>query len=585
MAPVPLVDLGVGPYIHETTSKRFPVYTRGNAGEVWPEVAYPLSISLTRTFDDPLAAAMLQTGLVTDDELNEDSGCTGGVFGGYMYLNLSLSRVLAVRSPGVSIEESDAVYLGSEGAAPPHTPNKADRSLRASLHAIKYMVNVLRTSSLDELRDDQALVANWTRKVPDLVAADDAEILRTLRALAPPTMELFTRHLEVTGKAGAAVQFLSSMCEKQLDDRSLALSLLSSIGDVDSAAPSRSLWKLGRTVRASEPLTALFNGGLTGLHDRLLASPDAAEFMGDFARFIKEFGARGPNEWESAAPTWGTEPRLPLALIDRLRLADDKQDPEARAKTLTAQRKQLTATTLDSVARPMRGLFTKALNSAILFSAGRERSKTTVVELIHVSRLLGRELAARCATRTPDGQWDDLWFCLEDELDAYVADPAPFASRIASRRAARNELSQRIPPFVFEGEMPGVDTWPLRSESAADHVPLAVNESIAGLAAVPGVAEGRACVVTDPFDPGDLGPGDVLIAPLTDPAWTPLFVAAEAVVVDVGGQMSHAVIVAREFGMPCVVAATGASQRIPNGARIRVDGTTGTVTLLESNPA
>ena len=75
-----------------------------------------------------------------------------------------------------------------------------------------------------------------------------------------------------------------------------------------------------------------------------------------------------------------------------------------------------------------------------------------------------------------------------------------------------------------------------------------------GFGGCPGVAEGIAKIITDPSDPQDLGPGDILIAPLTDPSWTPLFVPAEAVVVNVGGQMSHAVIVSRELGMPCVVA-------------------------------
>ena len=88
-------------------------------------------------------------------------------------------------------------------------------------------------------------------------------------------------------------------------------------------------------------------------------------------------------------------------------------------------------------------------------------------------------------------------------------------------------------------------------------------------------------MVTDPSDPGDLGPGDVLIAPLTDPSWTPLFVPVEAVVVDVGGQLSHAVIVSRELGIPCVVAVTGATLSIPDGALVEVDGSAGTVTLLE----
>jgi pyruvate,water dikinase len=86
-------------------------------------------------------------------------------------------------------------------------------------------------------------------------------------------------------------------------------------------------------------------------------------------------------------------------------------------------------------------------------------------------------------------------------------------------------------------------------------------------------------VVLDPADPGALEPGDILIAPMTDPAWTPLFVPAAAVVVDVGAQLSHAVIVSRELGIPCVVSVTGGTLRIPDGAMVTVDGTAGTVTV------
>ncbi|MEM1334198.1 MAG: PEP-utilizing enzyme, partial [Actinomycetota bacterium] len=74
--------------------------------------------------------------------------------------------------------------------------------------------------------------------------------------------------------------------------------------------------------------------------------------------------------------------------------------------------------------------------------------------------------------------------------------------------------------------------------------------------------------------------GDVLVAPITDPSWTPLFLAAAAVVVDVGATMSHAVIVSRELGIPCVVSAVGATTTIPDGAEIEVDGAAGTVTVL-----
>jgi pyruvate,water dikinase len=85
----------------------------------------------------------------------------------------------------------------------------------------------------------------------------------------------------------------------------------------------------------------------------------------------------------------------------------------------------------------------------------------------------------------------------------------------------------------------------------------------------------------DPADAVDLEPGEVLVAPITDPAWTPLFLPSAAVVVDVGALMSHAVIVSRELGIPCVVSVENATERIPDGALVEVDGTAGTVTVLE----
>ena len=87
-------------------------------------------------------------------------------------------------------------------------------------------------------------------------------------------------------------------------------------------------------------------------------------------------------------------------------------------------------------------------------------------------------------------------------------------------------------------------------------------------------------MISDPTDLGDLQPADILIARHTDPSWTPLFSAVSAVVVDVGATISHAVIVARELGVPCVTSATDATSLIPDGALIEVNGSTGTVTIL-----
>ncbi len=95
-----------------------------------------------------------------------------------------------------------------------------------------------------------------------------------------------------------------------------------------------------------------------------------------------------------------------------------------------------------------------------------------------------------------------------------------------------------------------------------------------------GVVQGIARVILDLSDPTALEPGDILIAPNTDPAWTPLFVAAGGVVVDVGALNSHAVIVSRELGIPCVVSVVDATKRIPDGALIEIDGGAGTVKIL-----
>ena len=110
---------------------------------------------------------------------------------------------------------------------------------------------------------------------------------------------------------------------------------------------------------------------------------------------------------------------------------------------------------------------------------------------------------------------------------------------------------------------------------------LEAGASIQGVPACPGVVRGVARVVTDPTDPSQLEFGEILVAPITDPSWTPLFLAASAVVVAVGSPFSHAAIVSRELGIPCVVSAGDCTNLIRTGATIEVDGTAGTVTIVD----
>ena len=166
-----------------------------------------------------------------------------------------------------------------------------------------------------------------------------------------------------------------------------------------------------------------------------------------------------------------------------------------------------------------------------------------------------------------------------DEGRQLLEDPAGWREIIEERQGIFDEVQQLQEPFVIVGEAPPLSDWPRRDAIQID--PVQIGESIQGVPGCPGISRGRARVVLDSHDPTALEPGDVLVAPLTDPSWTPLFVPASGVIVDVGAPLSHAIIVSRELGIPCVVSATGATKRIPDGAMVEVNGETGVVTVLD----
>jgi pyruvate,water dikinase len=105
-----------------------------------------------------------------------------------------------------------------------------------------------------------------------------------------------------------------------------------------------------------------------------------------------------------------------------------------------------------------------------------------------------------------------------------------------------------------------------------------------GTAVSPGVVEGIACVLRSPFDEVRMRPGGILVAPATDPGWTPLFARAAGVVVELGGVMSHSATIAREYGLPCVSNVPGAVERLRDGDLLGVDGTLGVVEVLRRAP-
>lgn len=534
---------------------RFPIYTRGNVGEVFPTVVTPL----TGTLYVPQAElgfrdAFATFGALRGDDFGDDPMGVLGVFNGYAYLNASFIRVLAVRTPGLTVADMDRQFFG-ESEAPPYAPARGDKNLVASLKIARTLLRTLNTKSLPRLEDDKTRVRQWITSLPATSEASDEELVGVLRAFRPEFRRLFGHHILTTFQATIGPGLLAQICEGKLDDPTLPNKLLAGIGSVESAAPSAAMWEVSRHT------------------------PGTEDFEAAFASFVHEFGSRGPNEWEGSSPTWGTDPDLALAAIDRMRDADPTHAPAAQHRRLEAEREAATRSARGRLRGLTRIQFDRALRSAHVFSQGRERSKTTVIRALHAIRLTQRELARRARDRGGPDDLADLWLVTNDELEEYVSAPSEFLETIAARKTRRDELNALVPPFVFERVQPSPETWSRRDVSVAAAMPGTV---LTGIAGCPGIARGRARVVLDPGDPRGLGPGEVLVAPITDPSWTPLFVAAEAVVVEVGAQMSHAVIVSRELGIPAVVSVAGATQLLPDGALIEVNGDRGTVTVLES---
>jgi len=169
---------------------------------------------------------------------------------------------------------------------------------------------------------------------------------------------------------------------------------------------------------------------------------------------------------------------------------------------------------------------------------------------------------------------DDVFFLRVNELSALQSGKLQWLDvedRIRERRIEHIRLCKMGPPKTIGIELPEKYAPAAQHEGAMQ---------LQGQPASPGAYEGLARVILDPSIDVELAPGEVLVAPYTDPAWTPLFLTAGAAVVEVGSYLSHAGTVAREFGMPCVVDVAEATQRIRTGDRIAVDGNLGSVRIL-----
>jgi pyruvate,water dikinase len=336
------------------------------------------------------------------------------------------------------------------------------------------------------------------------------------------------------------------------------------------------LWTLAREIgtdpdatrivreTSSEQLARDYHGG--ALPPKLQTS---------LTNFLRSYGHRGVAEIDLGLPRWSEDPTYIIGVLaNYLRLSDPELAPDVQFRRAAMEAKEMVAELTRRAARKgrLRGrLVGFWLRRARALAGLREMPKFCIVLLFAQVRALlwpvGEELAK--AGRLESAE-DIFFVTLPEARAALVGDD--LRSVVRERRASyTREVQRRHVPRVLlsDGTEPAAETHD--ALGAADGI-------LQGTPASGGVATGLARVILDPND-ASLEPGEILVAPSTDPGWTPLFLTAGGLVMEMGGAMSHGSVVAREYGIPAVVGVPDATGRIITGQQITVDGSTGTIAV------
>ena len=561
-------------------NERFPIYTRFNANDVLPDPISPLGADLIWQphILPGFSNAYAEMGAISVAEANLDPDAfPAACFRyGHMYVNVTTARLTGVRS-GLGWEAVDVSFFGSHPDAPPHETHPTDGDPETSARLAARTGWTLTTSSFPELEEDTRIADRLRSQRPDFDEMSNAALVAYARSLAP--YERMTWRGELIGGAQAAIGPAVIGSVLPPDSGISPFDLVGPAGDVVSAAPSYALWDLSRLVRNDAPLSELFDAGVEGMVPWL--KDHHPDFHQKFAAFLREFGYRGPSEWDLGADSWETRPELPLALIDRMRHLDDSQSPAARRSEATLAAERVVAGVVDALEGNDEALGTlrMGLDSARRFAGWRELGKSNCIKVINEARVALLEMGRRLTNEGHLAHPRQIFMALDGELDRLVLQPDLVTGAIAQRELDWKEYAGLEVPLFLDAREPRVPIAQLRRVSSDTFAQASVGDVLTAIGAAAGKASGRARVITDTSEITAFEPGDVLIAPQTDPSWTPLFVVASAVVVGVGAPNSHAMIVSRELGIPCVASLEGATQKIPEGAMVTVDGSAGTVTI------
>jgi pyruvate,water dikinase len=429
------------------------------------------------------------------------------------------------------------------------------------------------------------LVTQHRAKVADSLALSleelsDGEIIAEIRDLVFGTASRLLDHdFLMIAFVGITYQVVGTLLERYFgeDTEELRGKLISGVTGNVTMESNKHLWDLAQMAKAEPAVDALvraFEG--EDLMARLKRNQEAGPFMEALELFLGEYGHR-EIRMDVIYPTWGEDPTPVLGFVRSYLDADETQSPHHQQARMVKEREELTQSVLARVEKDIAGrlLFAPILRWVLKHTQANTRERDTVH--FELTRLfppfrrmllgLGQRWSQRGLVANPDG----IFYLTLDEMDDVVASPRPMFETVQARRAEYELNKSRPWPDIIRGGR-GIFA------EAAGPVEQ-INGQLQGVAGSPGLITGVARVIRGPEEFSRLQKNDILVAPLTNPAWTPLFAVAGAVITEVGGILSHGAIVAREYGIPAVLSVAGATSQVIDGQTITVDGNRGIVGL------
>jgi pyruvate,water dikinase len=417
----------------------------------------------------------------------------------------------------------------------------------------------------------------------DPAEMSEEEIARRLRDLLAQAARVLEDAIAYGGGGAMYTVSLLTLCRRWLGDAdgSLAHGLLAGQGNMESAEAGLDQWRLAAHAhRHPQVEQILLSGGAFRDARALLAgAAGGPAFVAAWDAFMDRHGHHARGEIEFFNPRWRETPDTILDAVRGYLRAMSTIDPLAAHRRRGLERLRLVDECRRRLRNPLkRVIFNFVLGNAQRGCLVRENVKSEAVRWLARGRSLMCRLSDRLQRRGLLENADDIFFLTLDELEGVRREKADLNVRrtVADRRAEYQRNLELRPPSVVVGTFDPERFTPEVIDAGA--------RTLKGVAVSPGVVTGPARVILHCDCVGRVLPGEILVAPFTDPGWTPYFLCAAGIVVDQGGLLSHGSIIAREYGIPAVVNVGPATRIVRTGQMLRVDGGRGQVTLVGESP-